>query len=554
MRSSRPRLWLGAPVLLVLIMGFYLAEAQEQRTSVPRLSNDLPIRKAQLVQDLSQYKAVLQDLMATYDRALQHRYDASGNMFKAQLANLAGIYKKAGKVACQVGEAFGWGTVKGWAEVCNGLIEATEFVVSGLKCSEGNTEECEAFQLKTIKKTGKTGGWGDLGDSVELTELTRSWQKFKESPKDPNAKKDLLKNWCDQSAKWITKVTNQGGNAEAIKKFYEKQQAVCAAGEAVYEISEDLHALSKMAEEQRALDRKILAALSSMQRTLEKVRAKTSALEQQIAALPVTMSEQDPCDSGPVVNPELARSDEPTNKSCTAKRVKKDKVCDENLGCPDDESEEKGPGKDLLVKLNSDLERIQNSQAGTAGGALPGESLESESSVDKTAMLRSLRSGLGTYRQGRDALSSSGGSGGGVSGGNCSTRVPVPQELRAIAQRRGVSVPPDSTVDQIISQAGSAEAASSGLRRHIQELQQSLAQWPRGRQDDTRRQMELEVGYEQSLLQAVEVCRRGNSSAQRVAPPVLSNAPNFSDVMKQHDQNRPKPYKGNPYQCDGPGC
>ncbi|MBS0165940.1 MAG: hypothetical protein JSR29_07655 [Nitrospira sp.] len=200
--------------------------------------------------------------------------------------------------------------------------------------------------------------------------------------------------------------------------------------------------------------------------------------------------------------------------------------CDENLGCPDDESGDKGPGKNLLAKLDSDLDRIQNSQAGTAGGALPGESLEagaSGSSFDKTAMLRSLRSGLGAYRQGRESFSSSGGPGGGFSGGNCPNRVPVPQELRAIAQRRESSIPLDPTIDEMIAKAGSAEAAISGLRQHIDQLRQALAQWPRGREEETRRQMELEVGYEQQLLQAVEACRsRGKRPAPQVTHPAVT--------------------------------
>ena len=45
-----------------------------------------------------------------------------------------------------------------------------------------------------------------------------------------------------------------------------------------------------MAEEQQELDRKLSSALNSMQRSLEKVQAKRISLEQQIAALPVTMT------------------------------------------------------------------------------------------------------------------------------------------------------------------------------------------------------------------------------------------------------------------------
>ena len=221
--------------------------------------------------------------------------------------------------------------------------------------------------------------------------------------------------------------------------------------------------------------------------------------------------------------------------------------CDENLGCPDDESGDKGPGKELLAKLDSDLDRIQNSQPGTAGGVLPGETLEAGSSFDKTAMLRSFRSGLGAYNQGRERFSSSGGTGGGLSGGNCPNRVPVPQELRAIAQRRGVSVPPDPTIDEMIAQAGSAEAASSGLRQHIQELRQALAQWPRGSQEETRRQMELEVGYEQQLLQAVEACR---SRSERRAPQVT--APKGTQSGQPRGAGPSAPRGDCRYQGDGP--
>jgi len=502
--------WLAIPMLLMMMMSVYPSDAQEHRSPALRASNDLPIRKGQVEQELAKARTIEQEMVATWDRAQRHRHDANGDMFKAQLANLVGIYKKAGKVTCEVSEAFGWGVAEAWGTVCNGLIEATELVVSGVNCSEGKTEECEAFHLKALKKTGQSGKWGELEDSVELT---RTWQKFKASPKDSNATKELLRNWCDQSAKWITKVTNRGGNEQAIERFIKKQQAVCAAMDTTYEISEDLQALSTMAEERQALDRKILSALKSMENSLARVRAKRMALEQQVAALPVTLSDRDPCNGGPMVNPELARADESANNPCKPKLVKKDTICDETLGCPDDETSTKGPGKDLLAKLDSHLGRIQHSQPGTAGGALPGESQEAGSTFDKTAMLRSLRSGLGAYNQGREAFSSSGGLSGGGSGGQCPNRVPVPQELRTIAQRRGVSVPLDPTIDEMIAQAGSAEAASSGLRQHIQELRQALAQWPRGSQEEIRRQMELEVGYEQSVLQAVD-CKRGARQTQ----------------------------------------
>ena len=87
-------------VLLITMMGFYLVDAQEQRTSIPRPSNDLPIRRAQVEQELSKSRAVEQDLKATLDRAQLHRHDARENMVKAYWANLAGVYKKSGKVAC----------------------------------------------------------------------------------------------------------------------------------------------------------------------------------------------------------------------------------------------------------------------------------------------------------------------------------------------------------------------------------------------------------------------------------------------------------------------
>lgn len=194
--------------------------------------------------------------------------------------------------------------------------------------------------------------------------------------------------------------------------------------------------------------------------------------------------------------------------------------CDEHLGCPDDESGSKGPGKDLLAKLDSDLDRIGNSQAGTAGGALPGESLDAGdggSSSDQLAMLRSLRSGLGAYRQGRDALSSSGISSG-SSGGNCPNMVPYPPELIPIAQRRGTPLPPMPTVDEMIRQAGGAESAASALREQINAQKQALVQWPRGREEEVRRLTELTLMHNQQILQAVE-CRRSTKPIRTSPPP-----------------------------------
>lgn len=245
-----------------------------------------------------------------------------------------------------------------------------------------------------------------------------------------------------------------------------------------------------------------------------------------------------------LLSPEQIRQDieQKVKGGITSSQKSRQQPCDENLGCPDDEPGPKGPSQNLLAKLDSDLDRIQNSQAGTAGGRLPGESLDASegvSSFDKTAMLKSLRSGLSGYRQGRETFSPSGGSAGTLSGGNCPNMVPVPQELRRIAQRQGIEVSPDPTIDTMIRKAGSAEAAISGLRPHIQQLQEARAQWSPGQpgplgSEDTRRYYELEIGYEQALVQAMECWQelshaknslgaQHNSSGEQNCPLVCGN-------------------------------
>ena len=204
--------------------------------------------------------------------------------------------------------------------------------------------------------------------------------------------------------------------------------------------------------------------------------------------------------------------------------------CDENLGCPDDESGAKGPGKDLLAKLDADLDRIKSNQPGAAGGTLPGSTLdagEGGSSFDTLAALRSLRSGLGVYRQGREAFSNLRGSPGMSLGGNCPNKIPYPPEAISIVQRRGQQLPPMPTVDAMIQQAGGADSAASALRQQIQAQEQALAQWPAGLEEEVRRLTELTVGHNRQILQAVE-CRRGNSLSSPVPPRPIQSAPRES--------------------------
>lgn len=548
----------GTKVVLFLALALCVLPssgwAQQRITTTPVWM----VREAQIAQTeqkLLELKGLEQDFRTTLDRMEGNRQEASQNMAMAKGAVITKAYKELGLALCKVGKAFFDDKL---SKFCDQAASVVQVGVDYYSCFTNNPLYKDADRCTdAVLGTGITGG--KLAKEKDPAFIHLEWttkkaalQREMMSAKPDHSK--MFKLSCE-----LFDLGLAAGDKTFKEKYKDKLAAACNAGAAVAKTVELYKVYNNLAQEELQLDHLLQANIVQSSARLDRIVERRVALEGELAELrrynaTLKNDGEAGCDPRPVVNPEFGRSDEGAPKPCEAKGAKKDTVCDEELGCPDDESGAKGPGKELLAKLGSDLDRIENSQAGTAGGALPGERLEAGSSFDKTAMLRSLRSGLGAYRQGRDAVSSSGQSDGGFSGGSCPNRVPVPQELRAIAQRRGVSVPPDPTIDEMIAQAGSVEAASSGLRQHIQELQQSLAQWPSGRQDDTRRQMELEVGYEQSLLQAVEACRQGSRSAQKVIPPLLNNAPNFSDVQKYYDQNRPKTYKGNPYQCEGPGC
>ncbi len=156
--------------------------------------------------------------------------------------------------------------------------------------------------------------------------------------------------------------------------------------------------------------------------------------------------------------------------------------CDENLGCPDNESGANGPGKDLLAKLNSDLERIQNSQAGTAGGVLQGESFDTGegSSFDKTAMLRSLRSGLGAYREGKQAYKDVKGFGGGMAGSDSSLPPgQCPETLGFLASRLRTRNPQmvqalNKPITSQIAEAGGSASAIAATRAQVEVYRRNL--------------------------------------------------------------------------------
>jgi hypothetical protein len=517
------------------VLFFIVSTWSNVDAKVPLSEGESTTRYQALQQKLVDLKVLEDDMQATLDRAKADRDDASWEMAKAKMALPVKMYREAGLLACQ----FAANTPKGtpaqvYGELCvtgNRLLETNQALSD---CKNGKAGGCEELREKLNEYGAKRFKGFAPGKEAKMAEIAVELDAMR-SEVERGDQKSYIARACRISAK----LSNFGGADDLTKKM----ELVCKTGKTVASLYEDGKAFVGLWEEAKRLDVVVQANLSQMQAKFDAVKASRQALESRLSALVTAEKEETTgsdknCDPGLVVNPELARSDEATSQTCKAKKAKKDKVCDENLGCPDDESGTKGPGKDLLAKLDSDLGRIQNSQPGTAGGALSGETLEAGSSFDKTAMLRSFRSGLGAYNQGRERFSSSGGTGGGFSGGNCPNRVPVPQELRAIAQRRGVSVPPDPTIDDMIAQAGSAEAASSGLRQHIQELRQSLAQWPRGSQDETRRQMELEVGYEQAVVQAME-CRRGSQSLTRDRTPQISSPPRV-----------PAPYCGNPYQID----
>lgn len=508
--STRPSLFssLFGGIAAALLMTISLWSASEAK--VPLSEGESTTRYRELQQKLVDLKVLEDDMQATLDRAKADRDDASWEMVKAKMALAAKMYREAGLWFCELYKktAYGKLCVEG-----NKLLETTQALG---ECRNGDASGCE-------KLKGKLNGYGAQGFKkwapgmeADMAELAVDLDQLKSQFKRGD-KKAVAASACAISAK----LSNWGGPEDLT----EKMELACKTGETVATLYEDGKAFLGLFTEAKRLDQVIQSNLSQMQAKFDAVKASRQALESRLSALVVAEKEEATdsdknCDLGPVVNPELARAEPQTGVGCKPKTTKQDQVCDETLGCPEDESDTSGKDKELLAKLDADLERIRNSSSDTAAGTLPGSTLEASqggSSFDTLAALRSLRSGLGVYRQGREAFSSSGGSSGISSGGNCANTIPYPPEAIAIVQRRGHQLPPMPTVDAMIQQAGGADSAASALRQQIQSQEQALAQWPAGREEEVRRLTELTVGHNRQILQAVE-CRRG-ASQQPATPP-----------------------------------
>lgn len=367
----------------------------------------------ELQQKLVEVRVLEDDMQTTLDRAKTDRDEASWEMSKAAAAVIAKMYREAGLLACKFATTT---TKKGspiWAygtlcEEGNRLLETQK---AFLECRNGQASGCERLKGK-LNEYGAIGFKETIGGrESDLAELAKDLDALK-SEVDRNDTKAYVTRTCKISANLSKWVNSDGLGKEKLDALYKKMKLACDTGKTIASLYEDGRTLIGLFDEAKELDRVVQSNLSQMQIKFDAVRASRQTLDSHLSALVTAEKEEETeggknCDTGPVLNPELARADEQIGKNCKPKSAKKDKVCDETLGCPEDESDTTSKDKDLLAKLDADLERIRSGQPGTAGGALPGESLDAGEdgfSFDKLAMLKSLRSGLGAYRDSKQAL------------------------------------------------------------------------------------------------------------------------------------------------------
>lgn len=455
----------------------------QQRISTAPLWMAREVQIAQTEQKLLELKGLEQDFRTTLDRVEDNRQEASQNMTLAKGAVITRAYKELGLALCKVGKAVFDDKL---SKFCDQAASVVQVAVDYYSCFTNNPLYKDADKCTdAVLGTGMTGGKLAKAKDPAYVHLEWTTKKAALQKEMMSAKPDhykMFKLSCE-----LFDLGLAAGDNTFKGKYKDKLAAACHAGAAVAKTAGLYTVFNDMAQEELQLDHLLQANMAQSIARLDRIVARRVALEGELAELKqytATLKKEgdELCDSGPMVNPELARSDESTNKNCKSKLAKKNTVCDENLGCPDDESGDKGPGKELLAKLDSDLDRIQHSQPGTAGGSLPGESLEAGSSFDKTAMLRSLRSGLGVYRDGRQAYQNAPGHGGGTAGlesglpaGQC------PETLGFLASRLRTRDPQmiqalNKPITAQIAEAGGSASAIAATRAQIEVYRRNLTE------------------------------------------------------------------------------
>lgn len=504
-------------------------------------------RYRNLQQKLVELKVLEDDFQATLDRAKADRDDASWEMTKAKWALGAKMYREAGLLACEFGSktAYGKLCVEG-----NKLLETNQALQ---ECRNGDASGCEKLRGKLNGYAAKGFKKWAPGIEADMAELAVDLDELKSQFKRGD-KKAVASSACAISAK----LSNWGG-PEDLK---EKMELACKTGETVATLYEDGKAFLGLFKEAKQLDLVVQANLSQMQGKFDTVKASRQALESQLSALIMAEKEEGTeedknCDPSPVVNPELARGDAQAAKRCKPKTTKKDHVCDEILGCPEDESDTNTKDKDLLAKLDADLERIKSGQPGTAGGTLPGESLdagEDGSSSDKLAMLKSLRAGLGAYRESQQALRDmkKQGKGGTTGDGDIDFSLPpgpCPENLSFLVPRLRSRDPKmhdpalySVSIRESIKMAGSPGRVIQASRAQVEEFRRALREVAANDGISGEKKRELIDMYKDGIM--------ANEVSARVVECYSRKEGAKGTVRQVPAASQPKGYCGNPYQVD----
>lgn len=330
--------------------------------------NVLNIKVEGLKLRLEKLTALEQDFNMTIQRLRENRGQAKDDYTWTKWALLADTIAKMGETACEVAAASEVPAAEKWGELCGTLIKGAQTIKAFDECKSGDSMACV---------DGTIGIADTAGVDVLEAQLSSATTK-----KDEVAIKELS---CRLAAKQRTL-----GN-EALRQKYE---AACGVMGARLKYDENAQITGEVKLEESAQLRRLDRQLETMEAKRRQVSAEIAHVKEAMRGIPWSdkkdEKKRDPCQTDPVLNPELAEDSGRAASPCTAK----------------EEPNEDPELKRLAEQAEKEMDLLV-SQPDQAAGLGSYGSGEGSSKSDLKAMLKGARAAMGAHRQARDAMGQS---------------------------------------------------------------------------------------------------------------------------------------------------
>lgn len=344
---------MAALLCLVMVSG-----VEAMRISV----NVLNIKVEGLKARLEKLTALEQDFNVTIQRLKENRGQAKDNYQWTKWALLADTIAKMGETACEVASVSEVPAAEKWGELCGTLVKGAQTIKAFDECKGGDSMSCVE---------GTVGIADTAGVDVLEAQLSSATVK-----KDEGAIKELS---CRLAAKQRTL-----GN-EALRQKYEAACGVMGAG---LKYDENARITGEVQLEESAQLRRMDRQLEAMDAKRRQVSAEIAYVKAAMRGIPWSNKKgekkRDPCQTDPVVNPELAADPGRGTIPCKAK----------------EELDEDPELKRLAEQAEKEMDLLA-SQPDQAAGLSSYGTGEGRSGSD---LLKGLRSGLSSLRQTREQL------------------------------------------------------------------------------------------------------------------------------------------------------